>query len=179
MVPSPGPEVIPRDAASQVSTKPTHRISVCECQEPALPRARTLLAVAVSLLPVASHAQDAAPADTPSLLVELNGADTVEGACRLSFLVENRLGADLSSLAFETVVLTKAGKVAMLTLFDFRDLPAARPRVRQFDLAGQGCDGIGRILINGASACEGEGIAPGACIDALRLKSLTEQELIG
>lgn len=134
-----------------------------------------MTALCLAALACPASAQDA-PA---TLTLELNGAEQVEGACRLSFLIENGLGADLAALSFETVVLSGAGKVSMLTLFDFRDVPQGRPRVRQFDLAGQRCDGIGRILINGAAACEGTGLAAGACIDGLKLNSRTEMELIG
>jgi hypothetical protein len=119
----------------------------------------------------------AAAQEPPVLRLELNAVETVDGACRLTFLVENTLGADLAALGFETVILTPDARVAQMTLFDFRDIPEARPRVRQFDLAGLPCDGIGRILINGASACDGA--APDACIGALKLESRVEQELVG
>ena len=139
---------------------------------PTRPRVLRILAVFAVLAGPA-----AADEDAPALRLELNAAETVAGACRLTFLVENRLGADLTALGFETVILTTDARVAQMTLFDFREIPADRPRVRQFDLAGLPCDGIGRILINGASACDGA--APGACIDALRLDSRVAQELVG
>lgn len=111
------------------------------------------------------------------LSLELNAATTVQGACRLTFVVQNDLGTDLAALSYEAVVLTTGGEVAELTLLDFREIPAGRPRVRQFDLAGHPCDSIGRILINGANTCDGA--APGACITGLRLRSRTAQELVG
>ena len=65
-----------------------------------------------------------------------------------------------------------------LTLLDFQDLPAGRMRVRQFHFADMPCAGIGRILINGASACKGEGLPAGAC-GAPSLTSRTGMELLG
>jgi len=112
-----------------------------------------------------------------SLSLDLNTAENVDGACRLTFMVENTLTHDLTALAYETVVITTAGEVERLTIFDFGAVPAGRPRVRQFDLTGISCDTIGRLLINGASACAGA--TPDACIDALKLESRTKQELVG
>ena len=105
---------------------------------------------------------------TPALSLTLNSTMTTEeGGCRLIFVLQNDLGAALERL------------VASLTLFDFGALPEGRPRVRQFDLAGQGCDGIGAVLINGIGTCDGAGLAPGACIGALHLASETEIEVTG
>lgn len=113
------------------------------------------------------------------LQIELNAAADVDGACRISFLVENRLGADLSETVFETVLFDADGAVERLTLFDMRDLPAGRPRVRQFQIEGIACTGIQRILFNGAQTCKGEGLDRGACMDGLGLTSRTEIELLG
>ncbi|PYE84874.1 hypothetical protein [Pseudoroseicyclus aestuarii] len=135
------------------------------------------LATALALPAAAQDTEDAAP--EPALSVELNAADAVEGSCRLTFLVRNDLGADLSSLALETVVLTGDGAVERLTLFDFRELPQDRPRVRQFDLAGLDCADAGQVLINGVSSCDGAGLEPGACMAGLALSSRTEIGLIG
>lgn len=101
----------------------------------------------------------------------LAGAEPVAGAngpaCRLSFLAENGLGADLAALVLEAVIFTRDGSVERLLLLDFRDLPAAKPRLRQFDLPGADCAALGQVLINGATRCEGEGVDPGACIARL------------
>jgi len=129
------------------------------------------------LLAVAPAAASDAPA--PALTVELNAAAQEGEACRLTFVVENGLGADLTSAVFETVLFDRAGQVLTLTLFDFLDLPAGRPRVRQFDIPATDCGALGRILLNDADACEGEGIAPGACMDALRWQSRTGIEVLG
>ena len=69
--------------------------------------------------------------------------------------------------------------VDRLTLFDFQSLPEGRTRVRQFDLDNTRCDSIGRILINGVAACDGEGLAGPECIDRLTLASRTKAEIAG
>lgn len=134
-----------------------------------------------------TSAQDAAPAETvptaevqaSTLSIELNDAVGADGGCRLTFLVENTLGADLTALSLETAVLTTEGQVHQVTLFDFGDLPAGRPRVRQFDLPDLSCEAIGQVLINDVAACEGAGVDPGACQSGLDLSSRTDIDLIG
>ena len=66
----------------------------------------------------------------------------------------------------------------MLTLFDFRDLPSERPRVRQFDLSDVACEDLGRVLINGASQCQ-SGDGSTLCTEGLLLSSRTDVELLG
>ena len=90
----------------------------------------------------------------PALSLTLNSTRTNEaGGCRLTFVLQNDLGAALEQLVAEAV--------------------------RQFDLAGQGCDRIGAVLINGIGTCDGAGITPGACLAALRLSSETRIEVTG
>lgn len=113
-------------------------------------------------------------ADTRHLSVELNRIDPLDGACRLIFLAENALGADLDGLALETVLIDGEGRVERLTLFDFGALPDGVPRVRQFDVPGLDCGQLGRVLINGVAECSrAEGCDP------LRTGSRTDVEVIG
>ena len=134
----------------------------------------TLLLAAVLALPAA--ADDPAP---PRLAIELNAATPVETGCRLTFVATNGLGADLGSGVFEAVFFDRAGVVARLSLLDFRDLPAGRPRVRQFDLSGMACPDLGRVLLNAAARCEGAGIDPAACMARLQVSSRIEAEITG
>ncbi|MCX7645792.1 MAG: hypothetical protein N2Z62_10920 [Rhodobacteraceae bacterium] len=118
--------------------------------------------------PVAADSSAAGP-----LRLDLNRLDPQEGSCRLTFVVENRLAA-LDSLVLETVLFDRAGRVAALTLFDFGELPEARRRVRQFDVAGQVCDDIAQVLVNGVAACTGDSLAPAACAAALSVTGSVE-----
>lgn len=129
-------------------------------------------------VPFASLAQSAETASS-RLHVELNNLQDIDGACRLSFLAKNETGATIDKAVFETVIFDTLGGVATLSLFDFRDLPADRTRVRQFDLAGVACISIGQTLINGASSCVVDGVESMICKDALSLSSRLSVELIG
>lgn len=131
---------------------------------------RSLLALLLSSS--LAIAQEATPL---RLGVELNRLDQIEDACRLTFMAQNDLGADLTALSLETVLIDGEGRVERLTLFDFGALPAGIPRVRQFDLAALDCADLGRVLINGVAECG----AGGACADALDLSSRTDVEVLG
>jgi hypothetical protein len=111
----------------------------------------------------------------PRLSLELNRIDPLDGACRLTFMARNGLGADLAALALETVLIDAEGQVDRLTLFDFGTLPDGIPRVRQFDIPGLSCDRLGRVLINGVAECDGVD----GCADTLELTSRVDVEVIG
>lgn len=97
----------------------------------------------LALLPLPLAAQETAPA--VGLTIELNATKGVEQGCQLSFLIRNGHETDIDSAIYETVLLDTSGQVDRLTLFDFGELPAGRPRVRQFVVPGTGCDGWARF----------------------------------
>lgn len=136
-----------------------------------------LFAAALSGLAGSANAQVAA--SSAALHIELNAAGDVEGACRISFVVENKLGKDISEAVFETVLFDTEGKLERLTLFDMRDLPAGHLRVRQFDISGVSCARIRSILFNDTQSCSGEGLDASACMDGLSVTSRTNIELLG
>ena len=115
----------------------------------------------------------------PTLYLELNAVQDVGDACRLTFLARNETGAEIEKAVFETVIFDASGGVVSLSLFDFRDLPPDRPRVRQFDLPGMACDSVGQALINGANACVVGGAESEVCQNALSLGSRLDVELLG
>src|SRR5690606_24859535 len=101
-------------------------------------------ALALAPQTAAAQAQAQEPAAepvvaAPALSLELHVLEPREGACRFVVVAENRLGGDLVSAVFETVIFDREGRVERLTLFDFNDLPEGRVRVRSFDLGGVDC----------------------------------------
>ena len=134
----------------------------------------------VGVLAACSAASVAAQDAVPSLSLELNATQTLETGCRLTFVIENNMAADLDTAVFETVLFTSEGLVDRLTLFDMQMLPVDRPRVRQFDVANLACETLGRVLINGVQACSGEGIDAAACQGALNPSSRVDGvEMLG
>ena len=118
-------------------------------------------------------------AQGPHISIELNALEPVEEACRISFLIQNGYDVDIESAVYEAVLFDTEGRVDRLTLFDFGPLPAATPRVRQFVVPGLDCPSLGRLLVNGAEACAGEGVPQGACTTGLELRSRTDVEMLG
>lgn len=145
---------------------------------------RIELAAAVVLTLVAAwsgtaRAQEATTSEPgeKALAIELNTlAATSSGGCRLTFVVSNRTGSELPQPRFEFVLFNKDGLVDRLTTFDFGRLAEGKTSVRQFDLAGVACDGLGRILVNGPSQC-GDGSAP-HCSARLDLASRADITLV-
>jgi hypothetical protein len=111
--------------------------------------------------------------------IELNALEPVEDACRISFLIQNGHDADIDKAVYEAVLFDTDGRVNRLTLFDFGSLPAARPRVRQFVVPGLACTSLGRLLVNGAETCTGQGVPEGACTRDLELRSRLDVEVLG
>ncbi|RWH82010.1 MAG: hypothetical protein EOQ86_08400 [Mesorhizobium sp.] len=128
-------------------------------------------ALAMPLAMGPAWAQQSAPA--PALTLELNGAQPSDKGCRLTFVVNNTLGADLSKAAFEIALFNEAGVVDRLTVLDFKDLPAGKTKVTRFDLAGADCAKVSRVLINSATECAGTGIQPDACMRELKTETKT------
>ncbi len=134
-----------------------------------------LLAGAVPTVVLAQSAEDV----PLRLFLELNAVQDVGGACRLTFLARNETGVAIEQAVFETVIFDTSGGVVSLSLFNFRDLPAGRPRVRQFELSAMACDTVGQALINGANSCVVDGAESGICDGALSLSSRLAVELLG
>ena len=126
--------------------------------------------LAMSLGSAPAWAQSA-PAQQLSL--ELNAAQPSDKGCRLTFVVNNGLGADLSKAAFEIALFNAAGVVDRLSVLDFKDLPAGKTKVTRFDLAGTDCTKLSRVLINSATECAGTGVEPGACMRGLKTQTKT------
>lgn len=130
-----------------------------------------MLASACILAP--ALAQDAAPEQASALSLELNAAQPSDKGCRLTFVVNNGLGSDLTKAAYEIALFNDAGVVDRMTVLDFKELPAGKTKVTRFDLAGLDCTKISRVLVNGANDCAGDGIEPSACMKALKPGSKT------
>lgn len=116
----------------------------------------------------AQEAEAPAPGPTPALVLELNGAQPSDKGCRLTFVVTNNLGAELTKAAFEIALFNEAGVVDRLTVLDFNELPEGKTKVARFDLAGTDCTRISRVLVNHAAECTGTGIDPKACLGQLK-----------
>ena len=126
-----------------------------------------MVATGLSLPAAAQDAQTAQDAQDNGLTIELNDATDVSGACRLVFVAKNGTGVVLEKATFELVTFDTTGKVGKTLTFQFGPLPVEKTRVKLFDLPGQACNGISRLLVNDVSECAVDGKASELCIDAL------------
>ncbi len=121
-----------------------------------------------------------ASAETPAQIgLELNAIDTIGDSCRLTFVITNGTDAPVDEAVFETVLFSDEGRVTLMTLFDFGDLPAGLPRVRQFQIPDVSCDRLGMVLINGAESCRVGGTEADICRDGLTTSSRVAIEMRG
>jgi hypothetical protein len=119
------------------------------------------------------------PAPPVGIAMELNAADLLGEACRITFVVTNQTTTPVDKAIYETVLFSKDGQVLMLTLFDFGNLPAGVPRVRQFQVSDTACSRIGMVLINGANTCIVDGKDAAACTTGFSTSSRINIKLQG
>lgn len=119
------------------------------------------------------HSPAAAQGEAASISLELNAAQPSDKGCRFTFVVNNGLGKDLARAAYEIAIFNEAGVVDRLTVLEFKDLPAGKTKVTRFDLAGLDCAKTGRLLVNAATDCAGDGVDPAACMRSLKTQSRT------
>ncbi|AOF89960.1 hypothetical protein BSY16_165 [Sinorhizobium sp. RAC02] len=125
-----------------------------------------LLSAMLSVAGITSVAAQEAAAPK-ALEVELNALAGSQKGCLFTFLAVNGFAQDISKVSFEFVIFNDKGTVERLALLDFRELPAGKSKVRQFDVPGVKCETVKNLLINDAPVCEGEGLEKGRCMDGI------------
>ena len=94
-------------------------------------------------------AQDAGTFD-----LELNSAaETEDGSCRLTYVAANRSELAFDRTAFQVGIFDAEGTVTRLLVLEFGALVGGKTKILQFDLAGQTCASISRIVVNDTAAC--------------------------
>ncbi|GMB80262.1 hypothetical protein NN6n1_10440 [Shinella zoogloeoides] len=139
---------------------------------------RTLLLSSLLAATAASGAaaQEAAP---KGLDIELNALAASQKGCLFTFVAANGFSQNVSKVSFEFVIFNDKGTVERLALLDFRDLPAGKSKVRQFDVPGIKCEAVKNLLINDAPVCEGEGLDKARCMDGIVTRSKATAGLEG
>ncbi len=119
-----------------------------------------------------AQAQDA----SPELLLELNNAaPTEQGGCRLTYVATNQSETALSDTAYRVGVFDSGGVVRAILVLGFGALPSGKTRIVLFDLAGQSCTDISRIVVDSQDACLLEdGSASDICMTGLSTASRTD-----
>ncbi|MEP4196425.1 MAG: hypothetical protein ABJL99_12405 [Aliishimia sp.] len=127
---------------------------------------------AISLNVSSVAAQDAGS----QLQLELNSAAVIEGGgCRLTYVATNQSDIPLSDTAYRVGVFDAGGVVSAILVLPFGALPSGKTRLVLFDLAGQACTDISRIVVDSSDACLLEdGSASDFCMTGLATASRTD-----
>lgn len=131
----------------------------------------SLTAISLSLSTTA-HAQDSGG----QLLLELNNAAPIEGGgCRLTYVVTNAGETGLTDATFRVGVFDAGGVVRSILALGFGALPSGKTRLALFDLAGQECTDISRLVVDSADSCLLEdGAKSDFCMTGLSTSSRTD-----
>ena len=108
-----------------------------------------------ALAAIALHGATLAAAQPVS--VELNKLESTEGACRSFLVIANPTAAAIAALTLDLVVFDTEGVIARRLAIDLAPVRAESMSVKAFDMTGLDCTRIGRVLMNGVLACEGDG----------------------
>lgn len=145
-----------------------------------LKRAAQLVALlALSTLPAV--AQDTTTTTTPGaapaageLVFQLNKAETSQGACTLTFVLQNNTGTVIDKSVYNMAIVNKDGVVATLINIEFKSLPVGRPKVQGFGIPNLACEDISAISINDFTECTAaDGTASTVCEDEIAQSSRT------
>lgn len=127
---------------------------------------------ALSLSASSVSAQDAGA----QLSLELNNAASTEGGgCRLTYVAVNQSDIGLTDTAYQVGVFDAGGVVRAILALGFGALPSGKTRLVLFDLAGQECTDISRIVVDSSVACTlDDGTSSDFCMSGLATASRTD-----
>lgn len=131
---------------------------------------RVVVALLIATLPAPALAADGVFA------LELNDSAEVEGGCRLTFLAINGTSSAVEKASYEVFTFAKEGRVSQSLVFQFGGFRPGKTKVFQFDLPGQPCTDISRLLLNDATECTVDGAPSSLCIDGVETRNLTTIE---
>ena len=114
----------------------------------------------------------------PALSIELNKLEDIDGKCRASLVIDNRLGRALDRFNIDLFVFDRAGVIAQRLLVDLAPLRDDKTTVATFALVEGPCSGIGRVLVNDIPACRGADGTDLDCVAALAVSSRTGTPLV-
>jgi hypothetical protein len=112
-----------------------------------------------------------------------NAAEAVTG-CRVYIVITNPDPEPIAQLRLDLIIFATDGVIARRIALDLGPLAPHKTAVRLFDLIGQPCDDIGRLLVNEVLGCQfgkhedsPAGDLRPACMDRLKLSSRAKAEL--
>ena len=140
--------------------------------EPGIESSMIRFATASALLSIALAATlPPAGAETGQLHVELNRLEERGDGCRVHLVLENKSPRAYTSYRLDLVIFSSDGVISRRLALETAPLRANKTMVKEFELAGLTCKGMGRILLNDIPACASDAGELGDCVTTTRVSS--------
>ena len=131
-------------------------------------RASSLLLISAIALAAPSLADDSAGG---KVAVELNKLENNGSGCQPYLVFENKTEIDFGSLKLDLVMFDGEGIIARRVAVEGAPLPPGKMAVKVFDMPDLACDRIGRVLLNGLTACADQDGERDSCLTLLEIGS--------
>ncbi|MEP3428338.1 MAG: hypothetical protein ABJN98_06650 [Roseibium sp.] len=113
-----------------------------------------------------------------AISIQLNTAEAAGDACRLTFVIQNKLASPVDTLGLDLVMFDQSEGVSGYAAVDFGAMPPGKTVVRQYDVGQGACGGISRILLNEVRTCEVNKNAVSDCLSKLSITSRSDIDFI-
>jgi len=111
---------------------------------------------------------------TDGISLELNTAIQHDSNCRLHFLLSNNTTHTFSDFRIEIAFFDNSGRFVNHATADFLKVGAHKTVMRSFDVPGQQCVHLGKILLNDDAVCISENGAIHECVELIEPTHRTE-----
>lgn len=105
------------------------------------------------------------------LSLELNKLEDTDDACRAYLVLDNGMAEAVDSLRLQLVLFDPDGVITRRLAVQAGPVGAGKTSVRIFDVSGQQCGEISRVLLNDIAECEGPDGEIADCAERLDLSS--------
>lgn len=147
--------------------------------EPGIESSMIRFVIAWALLFIALAATlPPAGAQSGELHVELNRLEERAGGCRVHLVLENTSPHAYTSYQLDLVIFSSDGVISRRLALETAPLRANKTMVKEFELAGLSCKGVGRILLNDILACASDAGEMDDCVTTTRVSSRATVALV-
>jgi len=119
-----------------------------------------------------------AGAQSGELHVELNRLEERGDGCRVHLVLENTSPHAYTSYQLDLVIFSSDGVISRRLALETAPLRANKTMVKEFELAGLSCKGVGRILLNDILACASDAGEMDDCVTTTRVSSRATVALV-
>lgn len=129
------------------------------------------VAAHVLLVAVLATVTPPARAADHTVHIELNRLEQHGDGCRVHLVLENGAPLAYTTYRLDLVIFDADGVIARRLALETAPLRANKTMVKEFELTGLACAGVGRMLLNDVSACASVAGELDDCVAATRVSS--------